>query len=288
MSDHHSWDRDQNEDRNKQVILFDGTLLRATLSNPGQDRLFVSFRQRIGQPGTFSDPPLAKRFVTQGFSHLHVQSLWNDWFINEETNHLNRELSKFQMGFDYRCAMGFSMGGYGVLRFSKALRYDAFLAISPQYTIARKHARFDRRYLEEAKGFDADLGDLRRRRSDVYGAILVDPFKWQDLLHARMIERDFSGARLVALPCGGHPATRTLTERGAFNWVRDQLAEGLPDRGEIAVRHRNLRHKSPNYWKHLSQAAKKRGRITLATYADTQEARLLGKAKERRIRSTRA
>ena len=56
--------------------LFDGALLRATLFNPGQRGLFVSFRQRLAEPGHFGDPRPVRSFTNAGMSHLHLQSRW--------------------------------------------------------------------------------------------------------------------------------------------------------------------------------------------------------------------
>lgn len=244
--------------------VFDGDLLRATLTDPGAGQLFVSFRQRIGQPGGFEDKAPARFFIRKGFAHLHIQSRWNDWFINAETEALDAALARLAARYDRRVAMGFSMGGYGALRFARALSLDAALAISPQFSISPKHVRFDRRYRTESRGWDAGLGDLTCRGSGLAGAVLFDPFKRNDLGNALLIAEAFPQMRLARLGCGGHPATRPLVQAGDFNWLRGQLLSGTPDSAAVVQRHRKARKNSDSYWRHLADLAQRHGRKALA------------------------
>ena len=263
-------------DRRTQYIrFFDGTAIRATLSNPGQGRLFVSFGQNHDKPGRYLAPPQSKRFINQGFTHLHVQSLHNDWFNNTDTAALGRLLRKLGGGFDYRCAMGISMGGYGVLRFAKALDYNAFLTIAPQFTIDPEQVRFEKRFRDEAEGFDAELGDLKRRAVPCRGAILVDPFRKHDMHHARMIQRHFKKGVLIPLPLAGHNPLRCFREGEQYNWLRDQLMTGLPNREDIADKFKTARRHSPSYWKELSTQAQKLNRRDLSLYAQQERTSLM-------------
>ncbi len=54
--------------------VFDGDLLRADLFNPEAPRLFVSFRQRVAEAGTFTDATPVGSFVGHGFARLHLQA----------------------------------------------------------------------------------------------------------------------------------------------------------------------------------------------------------------------
>ncbi|MEC3861999.1 alpha/beta hydrolase [Mesobacterium sp. TK19101] len=254
--------------------IFDGELLRATLTDPGAGQLFVSFRQRIGQPGGFEHKAPIQFFLRRGFAHLHIQSRWNDWFINAETEALEAALAELAARYDRRVAMGFSMGGYGVLRFARALSLNAALAISPQYSIAKQHVRFDRRYHKESRGWDAELGDLSARGSELAGAILFDPFKRNDLFNALLIAGVFPHMRLARLGCGGHPASRPLMQAGDFNWLRGRLLSGTPDSAAIVRRHRKARKNSESYWRHLAELARRHGRKSLADRVLLQAAQL--------------
>lgn len=244
--------------------LFDGDLIRATLFNPGQSALFVSFRQRIPDPGAFTDPTPVRSFTSKGMSHLHLQSRWNDWYINDETVALEAVLADLAHGFDDACAMGFSMGGFAAFRFAAALRLRRIIAVSPQYSISPDHVPFDRRYRDCADGFDAALGDLSTRGTDVQGVILADPFRPMDIRNADLITAAFPAITLARLAGGGHPATGALRDAGRFGKLQAQLTKPKMPQRRIVMLHRNARRQSPKYWTHLAAQAQKTGRNALA------------------------
>lgn len=256
--------------------LFEGEFLRGTVFRPRRKKLFVTFRQRVGDPGSFEDASPVMGFVTDGYAHLHLQSRWNDWFINPETEALEAAMARFVGRYDEVVAMGFSMGGYGALRFARALKVDRVMAISPQVSIDREVVPFDKRYRAEGQGWDGLRGALIG--TEARGAVLVDPFKPLDVRHGRMICALFPRLELVMLPNGGHPATRALKQGGRFDWLKTELAGGLPDPQEVGRVHREVRRKSESYWRHLAQVARWRGREALAEVAEARAKALLERA----------
>ncbi len=254
--------------------LFDGDLIRATVFNPGQARLFVSFRQRLDTPGAFAEPRPVRSFTTKGMTHLHLQARWNDWYVNAETEALEAVLSDFAQGFSHACAMGFSMGGYAVFRFAGALRLRQAIAVSPQYSIAPEHVAFDRRYRDCADGFDAALGDLTSRDTDLQGMILADPFRPLDIRNAELIRAVFPGVQIARLAAGGHPATGVLGEAGRFPKLQAQLTKRRVPLRRVVMLHRNSRRGSAKYWRHLAAQARKSGRAGLAATAEARLAAL--------------
>lgn len=254
----------------KPHLLFDGTQLRATLFRPRRRKLFVSFRQRVGHAGACDEAQPVMGFTRRGYAHLHIQSRDNDWFINGETEAFESVLQQFSARFDEVVAMGFSMGGYGALRFARVLHLSRVMAISPQVSIDPALVPFDRRYRAEARGWDTDLGDMTTRGTAVQGVVLVDPFKPLDLGHGRMVCEIFPNLHLVKLPCGGHPATRTIRQGGRFDWLKTALAEDTLNPRDITRAHRDVRRKSESYWRHLSVVAKGHGHQDLARFAAAQ------------------
>lgn len=250
--------------------LFDGDLLRADLFNPGQRQLFVSFRQRMNDPGAFGDPRPVRSFLDQGMSHLHLQARWNDWYINAETDALERLLCEFTQGFERRVAMGFSMGGYAAFRFAQALRLDQLIAVSPQFSISPRQVPFDKRYRDCAGGFDDALGDLASRGTATGGVILADPFRPMDLRNADLICAAFPQMRLARLAGAGHPASRVIREGGKFGKLQAQLIKAQVPLRRITAIHRNSRRNSPRYWRHLAAQARKSQRASLAQFAEAQ------------------
>ncbi|MCR8550662.1 alpha/beta hydrolase [Salipiger sp. P9] len=249
----------------KSARVFDGALLRADLFKGGNRRLFVSFRQRIGSPGAFDPPRPVRAFTSRGYAHLHIQSRWNDWFVNAETEALEAVLRDLAPGFRRVVAMGFSMGGYGAFRFSGALNIAQVIAIAPQISIAPELVPFDKRYRAEAKGFDAALGDLTRHGAPgLRGVVLCDPFLRADLTHALMAQLLFPRLRLCRLAGGGHPPSRVLRQGGFFPDMQAQLLHGWVEADRLIGCHRAARRVSPSYFEHMRRVAERHGRMALA------------------------
>ncbi len=266
--------------------IFDGAQLRATLFNPQGVKLFVSFRQRIAEAGQFCDPAPANAFVAHRHAHLYLQSRQNDWFINDETTALESALRALVPRYRVVRAMGFSMGGYGALRFAAALGLDQVVLVSPQVSIHPAVVPWDGRYADSAAGFDPVLGDLAARAvPQVRGLLAYDPFRAQDRSHARAIAELFPKLHLCALAGGGHPATEILHQGGIFGRVQLRLRQNRLDRRWLVQEHRRLRSESTVYWSRLSEYAAGRGRPALAQTAN-HVARLL-KASDLRINRSR-
>ncbi|MCW9044093.1 MAG: alpha/beta hydrolase [Pseudopelagicola sp.] len=254
-------------------ILFDGGSLRATLFNADAPKLIVTFRQRITPDGAFSESRPVQRFVKKNYAHLHLQSRLNDWYINDETEDFEAQLREIAAPYRRVVGTGFSMGGYGVLRFSKALGIQHALLISPQYSIAPEVVPKDRRYRDSAEGFDVRLGDVARRaKRGMRGVILADPFRPLDIYNAGLIRSVFPKLALCRLGCGGHPATRVLGESGGFGRVQALLLSGQVNPRDIIEMHRVGRRGSGTYWRHLAENAEARGRPEIAVAARGQQA----------------
>ena len=258
--------------------VFDGDLLRARLTLPaeGAQTLYVTFRQRIDTPGSFADDPPVRQALARGMAHLHLQSRWNDWYLNAETLALDSALRDLRAGFRQARAVGYSMGGYALLRLAAALDLGQALVISPQFTLDRSVIPRERRYREAAR-YDAPLGDLTRHgKPDLRGAVVFDPSHPLDPIHARLIRQAMPG--MAPAPCmfGGHPATQAIRAGGGF---RDFQALGLGDdlsAAAITRLHRSLRARSSRYWHHRAKACLARGKTALAEQAMTLAESLSG------------
>lgn len=263
-------------------VVFEGRDLRATLFHADAEHLFVSLRQRIDTPGQFDAPNPARSFVDHGFAHLHLQSRVNDWFINAETPALAHALDTLTGRYADVCGIGFSMGGYGLMRFAAELRLGRVMLVSPQMSIHPEVVPWDRRYRDAARGFDREMGDLARvaTRPGFSGVVLFDPFRPLDRRHAVTLQRMFPGLALARLGCGGHPATRVIGQAGRFGALQRMLRDDRITAPAVTGLHRAQRRDAPIYWRHLAQRAEKSGRDTLAARAlrhlDEAEAKKAG------------
>lgn len=259
--------------------LFDGGYIRASLFKPDAPRLIVTFRQRVNDPGTFSQASPVRSFIRHNHAHLHIQSLQNDWYINPDTQEIAKVLRDLSARYRRVSAIGFSMGGFAALRFSKPLRLRQLIAVSPQFTISPRLLPEDARYRDCAGSFDDALGslDVTARRS-LQGVILCDPFKRLDVVNARMIQTVFPKLHICRLGGGGHPASRVLRQGGHFGELQKFLLSGEVDPARVIALHRASRRESDHYWSHIARVAARRMRPELAEFAAERAARLLAVA----------
>lgn len=245
--------------------IFEGQSLRATLFEGARDKLFVSFRQRVGQDGSFDEAKPSMRFVNEGYAHLHLQSRMNDWYINGETQALETALAGLS-GFNRRVGIGFSMGGYGAVRFADALGLEHLIAVSAQYTIDPALVPQDRRYRKHAGGFDPEVGRIAEN-SVLKGAIVYDPALALDKLHAQQLKALCPSMQLVPMWGGGHPATGVIGSLKRFPRVQKQLLDGDVNCAALRRIHRKCRRNSPLYWSHFATAAQGVGQRACAEKA---------------------
>jgi hypothetical protein len=258
--------------------VFDGDLLRARLwwTDRKTTALYVTFRQWQPDPGSFSEPGRVQRALDAGLAHLHIQTRWNDWFLNAETPALETALRNLRARFLTARALGFSMGGYAALRFSSALRLNQALVISPQYTLDPHLVPEEDRY-PEARTFDPIAGDLKTHaRPDLNGVVVFDPFYRLDHLHARLIAQALPGVAMAKLPFGGHPGNAAIGQAGGFRALQ-RLSLGARLEPQDVVRlHRKLRGGSRRYWRERAEYCLRKGRLLAVAAALERAEALIG------------
>ena len=255
--------------------VFDGDLLNARLWLPDQltTALYVTFRQWVPDPGSFSQTGLVQRALTAGLAHLHIQTRWNDWFLNAETAALEAALVATRARFMTARALGFSMGGYACLRFSRALRLNQALVVSPQVSLDPALVPEEDRY-PEAAAFDPVAGDLgTHARKDLTGVVVFDPFYRLDHLHARHITALLPGIARARLSFGGHPGTKALGHVGGFRALQRLSLSSRLQASDVIRLHRDLRAGSMRYWRERAECCLRRNRLAdVATALERAEA----------------
>lgn len=253
--------------------VYAGAHLRAHLMAGRRDRLIVTFDYRQAGRAGFNAPRHSSTFARGGFWQLNIQTRTNDWFVNPETRALEAALGVLRGRFGRVNLMGFSMGGYGALRFARALGADQAVLVSPQVSIAPGVVPFETRYAAEAAGFDAALGDLAAVAwPGLAGLILVDPFLAADMGHARMIRALFPQLGLARLAFAGHPATEVIREAGRIWTLHREATAAGPERQLICAAHRAGRRQSAGYWERLGRQAGARRPVLAARARERAEA----------------
>lgn len=254
-------------------IIFDGAHLRAVLARPGPEHgrrfrphgLFVSFdhwrKDRAGFPAM---PPVAAA-TAMGYASLAILSAANDWFLNPDLGPLRDVLARLAPGYRAVRASGFSMGGYGALLFSQALRMDYVALFAPQVSIRATIAPFERRWRVEAALLDTPLAAVQDQlaltaRRDLRGVIIYDPFYAPaERLHARAIQAIAPGIALAPMPFSRHPPTAVITAGRRFAEVQKAMIEGTLCAADMRRLHRAERENCQDYIAAMLAALKARG-----------------------------
>lgn len=242
------------------VPVYEGRRLRLLLSDRGDDHLFVSFDH--WEKGRRGFAPIGKRsiFERRGWSHLRVQAARNDWFLNADLLAALAEGARIAGRFARVTTYGFSMGGYAALRCAAALGARRAVAISPQSTPDPRRTPFETRWPRARAAADASLDDLSGLDARGIEALAVyDPRIRSDNRHLRVLRRRVRGLRALALPFGGHPATRAIREGGALGAFSELLLTAPHlDVAEALAHHKSARHHSAAYRAALDAALKSR------------------------------
>lgn len=264
-------------------LVFAGDHLRAALwSRPGgAGRLMVTFDHRKPEREGFGPLKPSETLRNAGIAQLSISTTRNDWFINPDTLALAGALARLAPDFTDVGMIGYSMGGYGALRFAAAIGAGHVVAISPQVSLHPAVVPFERRFRPEARDFDPVLGALApHAMPSLKGVLVVDPFMPADRAHARAIRALFPGLTTAPLAFAGHPASQVMRDRGAQGVLIREAMSPFPSAAAITAAHRASRRLSPRYWQRLALCAGRR-RPALAALARDRAAALERQGKRR-------
>lgn len=275
-----------------EAVKTDGFVLRGGLVDAWflrrSDVLLVTF-DNLSSIGEY-DPPqpwLQARAAKAGVSILGLLASRKDWYRNPNTPALITALRDAGLFAQFRRVVfvGASMGGFAALAYALLVPGAAVLAFSPQTSLSRKVAPFERRYRYAARKWDwetpAHLDAALIGEAEVY--VVYDPFVAEDKLHARRI----IGPGVRHLPVGhlGHRAIRQLKSVGALQSLIEAVAAGQFDPVAFAKAYRG-RRSAMGWQRALLAEAEARGHFALARRAaerllQTEDNRHLRKAMER-------
>lgn len=237
-------------------ILFAGRHLRAEMHNPDRAVLFVRFDNlRLERDGFAGWTPSAT-VAARGMAELSIMSAHNDWFLNPDLAELRAALRQFSGRFRTVRCLAFSMGGFGALLLSRALRLRHAVLVSPQFSVFPGQPPGERRYQRYTKLLDPALDDMAGvvvRK--LHGVVLFDPVGVPaDRAQARMILDLLPNMSGVAMAFGGHPATLAMQGTQAMAMVRDLALAGRANPALYRAAHVAGRAASAVYQQRLREA----------------------------------
>ena len=216
-------------------FLYRGGLVDAWFeARAGSDILAVTF-DNLSSIGEY-DPPqpwLRWRVEQAGVSLLGLMASRKDWYRNPDTPALIAALRAAGLFDRFRRVVfvGASMGGFSALAYAPMVPGAAVLAFSPQSTLSRDLAPFERRYRYAQRKWDwsdpAHLDGAEAARSGAEVTLVYDPFVPEDRAHARRIMG--AGVRHVPVPLMGHKAIRQIKAVGGLQELIEGVLRGRPD-----------------------------------------------------------
>lgn len=233
-------------------ILFQGRFLRAMGTGLDRARIVVTFDHRQKDKTAFEDYRPFERALDAGAGHLAISSAANDWFLNAETGALASALRDASARWE-ASGIGFSMGGYGAMRFAADLCMARMILFAPQFSILPQHPPGDPRYASYAVGLDPAL-DAIPPSGATEGLVFYDPrLQPVDRLHADLICAHFPRLRRAALPFGGHPPLNNFDRRNGYGRIVGAFIDGTLDAALVRRLHRAARPGSDRYQTHLTR-----------------------------------
>jgi len=222
----------------KDAAACDAFLLRGGLVDAWfqrrSDVLLVTF-DNLASVGEYHPPQpwLQMRGANAGLSILGIMASRKDWYRNDDTAPLIAALRDAGLFAQFRrvCFVGASMGGFAALAYSSLVPGSVVLAFSPQTSLSRKIARFDKRYRYAVKTWDwttpahLDAAEAVPLAAEVH--VVFDPFVPEDRKHADRIK----GACVhhIQAPHMGHRAIRQLKAVGVLQALVEGVANGTFD-----------------------------------------------------------
>ncbi len=216
------------------------------------DILFVTF-DNLASVGEY-DPPqpwLDVRTAKNGFSILGIMAKRKDWYRNASGPELLTGLrdAGFFEGFRRVVFTGASMGGFAAISLSSIVPGSTVIAFSPQSTLSRDIAPFEKRYRYAHRKWDwtspefLDAADAVPHAEEIF--LFYDPFVPEDRAHADRLQ----GPSVRLIKCGhfGHRLIRQLKTCGALDAVFRDVGRGSFD--EAAFRKSLRKRREVRPWK---------------------------------------
>lgn len=240
--------------RPSRITLFQSDNLQVTYVPSGKiERLVVTFASWSEEPVRERAGFAEKFLIRRHISAVHVTCAGNDWYQYPEMGEAMAAAARARQSFGRCTTYGLSMGGYAAIRFSGAVGAERAIAIAPQFAIDPTLPPFDSRWAKDAARIRFIHGDVWTGASAQVVAIYDNCSV--DLRHIVLFRR-FVRLFEIPVPHSGHNPARFLVDLGLF---QDMIGDLLMDRFDTQAFRLACREKrkiSPEYFFHLSRAAR--------------------------------
>lgn len=278
------------EQRLERTVLFDGKdiAVLATMLEEG-DCLVVNFSSRInsGKPVLAPAAELYQNESENFFYKRRIPTInficrRNIWWQSEEMFAAIAVLDQLELDKKYRqiTTYGLSMGAYGALIFSRALKASRVIAIAPQYSVDSSKVSFETRWADDRQQVCFVNDNMATGLSrDAQVIVFYDRFFDFDKRHIDLLEQHRPLDKFL-VSFSTHTVARALHDMGVFSCIMERLFDNEISKKQFSDLVRSSRHQSPLLLHNMAQTIKQQGgrdQVAETLYAkavDVMEARI--------------
>lgn len=263
------------------VIFFDGQdLVVVGKLFPSPERLVINFSSRInsGKAIVGTAEELLQRpadtvfegesfFAKRGIPAVYFVARRNDWYQSKEVWEAIKTLENFNLWdkYQYITTYGLSMGAYGALLFSKAVRANRVIAVAPQYSIDSRVVPFETRWLEDRERITFQYDDMADGLiQDGEVIVFYDRFFDFDKRHVDMISAHRPLEKFL-VNFSTHTVARALNDMGIFSQIMERLFNRQLNKKEFSDWIRAARQHSPLLLHNMARTVQQKGRDNIAS-----------------------
>ena len=254
----------------ERTIFFDGKDI-AVLGSMLQesDRLVINFSSRInsGKPVL---APAAELYQHEGENFFYKRRIptinficrRNIWWQSEEIFTVLELMARLELDKQYRqiTTYGLSMGAYGALMFSRALKAHRIIAIAPQYSVDSAKVPFETRWPEDRTQVQCVYDNMAAGLSpDAQVIVLYDRFFEFDKRHIDLLEQHRPLDKFL-VNFSTHTVARALNDMGVFSCIMERLFDNELSQRQFRETVRLYRHQSPLLLHNMAYTLKRQGR----------------------------
>ena len=195
-------------------ILYRSQALEVRRVRAGDGRRQVVTFDSYHEPPGFDRPSFGEAFfLAEGITAIHVMCHGNDWFQYPEMPSVLSLIREACSDAERLMTYGSSMGGYAALRFAAAIGAHSALALSPQYSVDPRKARFETRWASDRRRIRF-IQALEGRIAQVPLMVLAYDSRLEiDTGHVSLLTA-FNDVEGIPLPFAGHPVGPFLNDVG--------------------------------------------------------------------------
>ena len=259
----------------ERVVFFDGKDIAVMGTLPfDSKRLVISFSSRINS-GEVVNTPAQDLYANEGESFFYKRKIpaiyffarHNHWWQSKEMREAIKILEDFGLRerYDYITTYGLSMGAYGALMYSSALKADRVIALAPQYSVNSQVVPFETRWQEDREHIDFIFDDMSKglaKNSEI--VVFYDPCFEFDKHHVDLLVQH-RPIEHYTMSYATHTILRALNDMEIFAQVMEPLFAGSLNKYQFKSVIRSARKQSPLYLHHLARAAKVNGHPEIAS-----------------------